>query len=104
MTCRNILCHAVLKKSAGFDCYTALQRSPKKIFTVAVCHSTDGLQIFVCFGYTYGDAKPRRWAKRALDWQTHAKNAGRRPNTWVTKFEEFARRQRWDNFVGTINA
>ena len=29
MTCRNILCHAVLKKSAGFDCYTALERSLK---------------------------------------------------------------------------
>ena len=41
---------------------------------------------------------PNRWAKRALEWQPRARRAGRRPNTWLTKIEEFARWQRWDNW------
>ena len=41
---------------------------------------------------------PNRWAKRALEWQPRAKRVGRRPNTWVTKIEEFTRWKRWDNW------
>ena len=41
---------------------------------------------------------PNRWAKRALEWQPRAKRVGRRPNTWVTKLEEFTRWKRWDNW------
>ena len=41
---------------------------------------------------------PNRWAKRSLEWQPRAKRVGRRPNTWVTKIEEFTRWKRWDNW------
>ena len=47
---------------------------------------------------TLRTSHPNRWAKRALEWQPRAKRVGRRPNTWVTKMEEFTRWKRWDNW------
>ena len=41
---------------------------------------------------------PNRGAKRALGWQPRAKKVDRRPNTWLTKIEEFTRWKRWDNW------
>ena len=66
-------------------------RQHKSWGQTALCHH------WKLAGYI-ADLPPSRWAKRALEWQPRAKRVGRRPNTWVTKIEEFTRWKRWDNW------
>ena len=63
--------HVMLQTPTG-----DIPRKSPNFFSIAIYHSTDGLQIFVCLGYTYGDAKWRRWAKRALEWQPACEKGG----------------------------